>query len=348
MSVKELPNGVFTALVTPFTELGEIDWPGLEKNIQFQIQQGVKGIVPAGTTGESPTITPEEHVLLITRVAGFVAGQIFVLAGTGSNSTAEALHYTTAALHCDCDGVLLVDCYYNGPSSLELREEYYARLANHFPKLTIVPYIIPGRTGCALSPEDLAILHRQYENISAVKEATGDLERMRKTRQLLGSCFKIFSGDDDMTLGMMTDLEIRASGVISVISNIAPAAIQMMCQNVFSGTLGEAQKIRDALNPLFGLVTVCAKREEIITSFVLDKFRNPVGIKTIMQGLGMPVGVCRPPLGKMTKAAVETARSGLREVWEQNPWILKPIEDFYGVSIKDRLANDRIWQKLAY
>jgi len=356
MNSKEMPSGAFTAMVTPFKENGAIDWEGFEKNIEFQISQGIKGLLPVGTTGESPTITFEEHALMIARAADFVGKRVFVLAGAGSNATRDALHHAKTSQEAGCDGILLVDCYYNGPSSLELRKEYYEPIAKEFPELVVVPYIIPGRTGCALAPEDLAILAFRYLNVSAVKEATGDLERMKKTRKLVPISFKIFSGDDDKTFSMMTDGEIRAEGVISVISNIAPAAVEKMCKLIKDGNTPEAEKVKVALDPLFGLVTVKAERRESLPIeslseddlVIVDKFRNPLGIKTMMRGLGMPAGPCRRPLGKMTEGGIEIVRNALWEVWQENTWILRPIQEFYGVDIAVRIADNKTWQELAY
>lgn len=330
----------------------KINWEGFEDNLIFQISQGVTGLVPVGTTGESPTLTSRWHNLVIARTWDLVGeDDIFVLQGCGSNSTQEALHYTETADSIGCSGVLLVDCYYNAPSSLELREHYYRKIAESFPELSIVPYIIPGRTGCALSPEDLAILARDCPNIRAVKEATGDFERMRETRRLAPEGFQILSGDDDATFSMMTDERIKASGVISVISNIAPAAVSEMCKKVLAGEREEAERIKEALEPLFGVVTVTVPRKEEIGGkevLIQDRFRNPLPIKTMMQGLGMPAGPCRPPLGKMTSQGVMIVRDALIKVWANNPWVLSSIEEFYDVNIEERLQNSEIWQKLAY
>lgn len=351
MAKYEVPKGCcFTAMVTPFNSDGSIDWLGLEMNTAFQIKEGVKGVVPVGTTGESPTLTPREHVMVIGRVAQCVDREVFLLAGCGSNSTKEMLEYGEAALAFEADGLLLVDCYYNGPSSLELREEYYKPAAEKFPDLVICPYIIPGRTGCALSEYDLAFLARKYPNLTMVKEATGDLERMGRTRTLTPEGFLIFSGDDHLTFKMMTDPKIRADGVISVISNIAPKAVERMCEAAFAGVIEEAQKFKDALDPLFEVVTVRKeRREEFPEEFTVeDKFRNPLPIKTMMQGLGMRAGPCRPPLGKMTSSGVEKVRNALKEVWDKNPEVLKPIEAFYGVKILNRLRDDEVWKELTF
>jgi len=353
MSEFNIRQGCITAIETPFDKDGSIDWPGLEKNLEFQIAQKVAGVAQVGTTGESPTLTEREHIMVVGRTAQIVEERGFKLAGSGSNSTREMLDYLEAASVFGCDGGLLVDCYYNGPSSLELRENYYEPAAKKFPNLVICPYIIPGRTGCALSEVDLALLAWRNLNVAMVKEATLNLDRMKKTRRITPKDFLIFSGDDDITFTMLTDPEIRANGVVSVMGNIVPGAIQKMCEAVFSGDLEEAQRIKEALTPLFGLVTVKKIRKEAIPGFqeefeVEDKFRNPDAIKTIMAGLGIPSGLGRSPLGKMTSPAVEEVRSTLRKVWEENQWVLEPIQAFYNVEIPDRLADDRIWKELAY
>jgi len=327
-------RGCFTALVTPFQANGAIDWEGLKKNVQYQISEGIKGLVPTGTTGESPTLSPLEHSNVISQVAGMAGDEIFVLAGTGSNCTEEMLQYGESAQTAGSNGLLMVDCYYNGPSSIELRDEYYTPAAEKFPHLEICPYVIPGRTGCALLPEDLKVLAEKYPHVSAVKEATGDLERMKETRRIMPEGFKIFSGDDDKTFTMMSDPDIRADGVISVMANVVPGALQRMCSSIFNGELKEAEEIKEALDPIFGLVNVkCGQ----------NKFRNPVPVKTIMRGLGMPAGKCRRPLGRIVPEGVETVRSALEKVWQQNPWILKPVEEFYGVDIEERLKNPELW-----
>ncbi len=355
MLKNSVPQGCITALVTPFNSDGSIDWSGMRENIEFQILQGAKGVVPVGTTGESPTLDRAEHCMVLVKTADHPREDTFILSGCGSNSTKEALYYMDVAWGADCGGGLFVDPYYNGPSSLEIRENYYSLLARRFPTMAIVPYVIPGRTGCELSAVDLAILAWRFPNLQAVKEATGNLDRMRETRKLAPPDFKIISGDDDMTFAMMTDPEISASGVISVISNIAPAAVQRMCQSILDRNWGEAEKIKLALDPLFKLVTIRQSREIVLglmgkqeSHVVTDRFRNPVGIKTMMQGLGMPAGPCRPPLGKMTRNGVQQVRDALKEVWGKNPWVLEPIESFYKVSIPNRLADDEIWNRLSF
>lgn len=334
-------EGCWTAMVTPFNRKGEIDFEGLEKNIQFQIENGAN-LVPTGTTGESPTLDWREHDRVITRTVKIAKKKAFVIAGTGSNSTKEALRGTKHAYEVGAEAVLLVDCYYNGPSTLELRTQYYELIAKAFRRIFIVPYIIPGRTGTKLEVEDLAILHRKFKNVRAVKEATGDLERMAKTRTICGDDFDILSGDDDKTFDMMTREDIRASGVISVMSNIVPGAINEMVRAILCGDMGRASRLRDILDPLFKVVTV--NTIESYEGFEVPcKFRNPVPIKTIMRGLGIPAGPCRPPLGRMTQKGIEIVRSAIKEVYERDKTVLQPIQDFYKVNIEERLSHDKYW-----
>ena len=332
----------WTAMVTPFNRRGEVDFEGLEKNIQFQIENGAS-LVPTGTTGESPTLDWREHDRVITKTVKLAKGKAFVVAGTGSNSTKEALRGTKHAVEVGAQGALLMDCYYNGPSSLELRTQYYQVIAKTFRRAFIVPYIIPGRTGTKLEVEDLAILHRKFKNVRSVKEATGDLERMAKTRNLCGEDFDILSGDDDKTYEMMTRQDIRASGVISVMSNIVPGPIGEMVKAILSGDMEKANHLKNVLDPLFKVVTV--NTIESYEGFEVPcKFRNPLAIKTMMKGLGLPSGPSRPPLGKMTPKGVEIVRGALKEVYEKDKEALRPIQEFYKVNIEERLFQDRYWK----
>ena len=335
-------EGCWTAMVTPFNRKGEIDFEGLEKNIRFQIEYGAH-LVPTGTTGESPTLDWREHDRVITKTAKLAKGKVFVMAGTGSNSTKEALRGTKHAIEVGAQGALLVDCYYNGPSSLELRTQYYEVIAKAFRKAFIMPYVIPGRTGTKLEVEDLAILHRKFKNVRSVKEATADLDRMAKTRILCGEDFDILSGDDDKTFEMMTRSDIRASGVVSVMSNIIPGPINEMVKAIRNGDSENANRLKNVLDPLFRVVTV--NTIESYEGFeVPAKFRNPVAIKTMMKGLGMPSGPCRSPLGKMTPKGVEVVRNALKEVYVKDREALIPIQQFYKVNIEERLSNDRYWK----
>jgi 4-hydroxy-tetrahydrodipicolinate synthase len=337
-------RGAFTALVTPFSG-DRADWEGLERNLEFQEAGGVRGVVACGTTGESPTVHGDEKHRLFEVVADKCSG--VRVAGTGGNDTAEVLEKTAVAEGMGFDACLLVDCYYNGPSSMELRIEYYGPVARAFPEMQVVPYVIPGRTGCELAVEDLAILAEGNPNVSAVKEATGNADRARKTRQLCGPAFSILSGDDDQTLAMMRDPATRASGVVSVASNVAPKAVQEMCAAANAGNWDEAQRIHAALSPLFSVITVKTVEEETLGGRqvqVPQKFRNPLPYKTLMNGLGVPAGQCRRPLGKMSRKGAELVRAAARKTWEENPWVLEPLAEFYGVDVGARIGNDANWK----
>lgn len=345
-------EGAWTALVTPFTKEGNIDWEGLEKNIEFQVSQGIRGLVPTGTTGESPTLGWKEHNQVVEKAVKVAGKRCPVMAGTGSNSTKETLAGAEEAMKIGVQAVLLVDCYYNGPSSWELREEYYRVVAKAFPELMVVPYVIPGRTGTEIFPEDLALLAQEFPNVRAVKEATGDLERMIRTRQLVGNDFDILSGDDNLTFEIMARPGIRAAGAVSVISNVVPGAIEEMTRKIIAGDSVRAGNLNESLKPFFDIVTVKVKDKRVFPDEkkinVKDRFRNPLPLKTLMNGLGMPAGPCRQPLGLMSREGVERVHQAACTVWKNSPEILKPIEKIYGVSIEERLEKSEYWNKLAY
>lgn len=340
-------KGCYTAIITPFDGGRAVDWGCLKAVVEFQCAQGITGIVPAGTTGESPTLTWDEHNRVIETVFETARSRVETIAGTGSNSTEEALEATRHIANRGMKAALLVDPYYNGPSSLEVRREYYEPIAEAFPDVQLIPYVIPGRTGTQLLPQDLGMLVAKFPNVSGVKEATGSLDNPRLTRSYCGPNFSIISGDDDRTLALMSDQAIRCSGAISVMSNIVPGAVQSMVQASLSGDWQKAQSVAAALQPLFSLVTI--KTEES-SKFgpVSVKARNPLPVKTMMSVLGMTNGPCRPPLGRVTQKALETVLQSLRKVWSTNPEYLEPIERSFDVSIPDRLQLPRFWEGLAY
>jgi 4-hydroxy-tetrahydrodipicolinate synthase len=340
--------GCYTALVTPFIKDGsEVDRDGLNQLAAFQIENGITGILAVGTTGESPTLAWEEHNDVVEIVAQSAQGKCRCIAGTGSNNTKEALAASRHAARQGVDAVLLVDPYYNGPSSLEIRREYIAPVAERVPQLDIIPYVIPGRTGAKLLPEDLALLHQAYPNVKTVKEATGDLDNMRRTRECCGTEFTILSGDDALVFDMMTDASIGAAGVISVASNIVPKAMTDMIAALNNGDHAGAEALKNAVAPLFGLVTVTTQ-EETPHGQVDCRARNPLAVKTLMALLGMPAGPCRRPLGKMSAKGLEVVLSVVRNVQTNNPEILQPLADFFNVDIAERLANPVYRQGLFY
>ncbi len=342
-----METGCYTALATPFTSNGELDTEGLEQLIQFQIQNNITGILAAGTTGESPTLQWEEHNRLVAAIAIGSKGKCVCIAGAGSNNTNEALEAVKHAVNSGVDGILMVDPYYNGPSSLEIRREYYEPVLKAFPDTEFIPYIIPGRTGTQLLPEDLAILSREYKNINSVKEATGNIDNMRRTRICCGDNFKIFSGDDAILLDIMVDPSIKACGGISVISNIAPKALTDMVKLQLEGDIKGAQALNKALSPLLSLVTVTTE-EQTPYGMVKCRARNPLALKTLMQLLGMPSGPCRQPMGKMTQKGLDVVIEATKKVQQESPEILEPLARFFDVDIDARLENPEFRKDLCY
>ncbi len=336
----------YTATITPFAGDG-IDEEGLARLADFQIQNGIDGILAVGTTGESPTLAWQEHHKVVQLYAQHTRGKCTCIAGTGSNNTNEALAATRQAVEDGADAVLLVDPYYNGPSSMEIRKEYIAPVASAFPDLTIIPYIIPGRTGAQMLPEDLALLHKDHPNVSTVKEATGNLDNMRRTRACCGPDLTILSGDDALTFEMMTDSDITAAGVISVISNIVPKAVKDLVRLLAEKNIDQATRLMEAVKPLFGLVTVVT-REKTPYGEVACRARNPLAIKTLMQLLGMPSGPCRSPLGKMTRSGLDVVIGIAKTVQANNPEILAPLAECFNVDIDARLNDERFQEGLYY
>ena len=341
-----MKSGCYTAIATPFKE-GTVDYENLEKLVDFQIQNGITGIIAVGTTGESPVLIWDEHNKVTEIIAAKTKGKCLCIAGTGSNNTAETMAGTKHAADAGAEGVLLVDPYYNGPSSLEIRREYVEPVAAAFPDLEIVPYVIPGRTGAQLLPEDLALLYQTHPNVGTVKEATADLNNMRRTRECCGPDFTILSGDDGMTFDMMTDPKIKAAGVISVVSNVAPKALSEMVRLLALGEEAQAKTLMQKLAPLFGLVTV-KTTEQTPLGQVECRARNPLGLKTLMAILGMPSGMCRPPLGKMTRNGLEVVLEAARSVYTNAPEAFQPAADFFNVDIAERLENPEYREGLYY
>ena len=338
--------GCYTAIITPFKN-NAVDYEGLEKLVNFQIQNGITGILAVGTTGESPVLSWDEHNRVIETIARKTKNKCICIAGTGSNNTAESLAATRHAAEVGAGAVLLVEPYYNGPSSLEIRKEYVAPIAEAFKNLDIIPYVIPGRTGTQLLPEDLALLYRAYPNVSTVKEATASIDNMKRTRQCCGPDFIILSGDDAMTFEMMTNPGIKAAGVISVATNVAPKATTEMVNLLNAGRQSEAKTLLQKLQPLFNLVTV-KTTEQTPFGDVVCRARNPLAYKVLMSILGMPSGMCRPPLGKMTPKGLQTVLDAARKVQATAPEILKPMAEFFNVDVAERLENKKHWKGLAY
>jgi 4-hydroxy-tetrahydrodipicolinate synthase len=338
--------GCYTAIITPFRG-DAVDYEGLNALADFQIENNITGILAVGTTGESPTLSWDEHNKVIENIADKTRGKCACIAGVGSNNTEETLAGTMHAAHFGTDAVLLVDPYYNGPSSLEIRKEYVEPVAKAFPEMEIISYVIPGRTGAQLLPEDLAILNRDFNNFNTVKEATGNIENMRRTRECCGANFGIFSGDDGITDQIMKDKKIQAKGVISVASNIFPAAVTEMVYELNHGSTKEASNLIAALDPMFDIIMV-QTTETTPYGKVNCRARNPSAVKTLMAVLGMPSGGMRKPMGLMTQKGVDVVLGAARTIQSENPELFQPVADFFNVNIEERLNNSLYWEHLCY
>lgn len=339
-------SGAHTAIVTPFNDDG-VDCRGLGRLVEFQVANGIAGILGVGTTGESPTLTWKEHREVNAMIAKKIRRRVIFIAGVGSNNTAETLSGAEHAAKIGATAILLVDPYYNGPSSLEIRREYVEPVAKAFPQLIVIPYIIPGRTGCKLFPEDLAIAYKKYGNVRVVKEATGDIENMRRIREVCGPDFTILSGDDGKLVEMVNDPAVKATGVISVVSNVVPYSTVNLAHSLRNGEAELTNTILSQIKPLFGLVTVTTE-ESTPFGKVDCRARNPLAIKTLMAILGMLEGGCRQPLGKMTPKGLEFVLKTARKVFTNAPEVFNPIAHFFNVNIEERLYDPKYLEGLAY
>jgi 4-hydroxy-tetrahydrodipicolinate synthase len=238
-------TGTYTALITPFRK-GQVDYDGFRKLIEAQIVGGVDGIVPVGTTGESPTLSHDEHRDVIKAAVEIAAGRVKVVGGTGSNSTEEAIGLTQDAEKAGADGALIVAPYYNKPSPEGLYRHFRAIAEN--TKLPIILYSIPGRCGIEIGVPVVARLAKDCPNIVAIKEAGGTVERVSQLRQAVPDTFEIISGDDSLTVPFIS---VGAVGVISVASNVAPGAVSELVRAAREGQMARAEQLHRRLYPLF-------------------------------------------------------------------------------------------------
>lgn len=269
-------KGTYTALVTPFRH-GQLDEEAFERLIDMQINGGITGVVPVGTTGESPTLDHDEHLRVIELAVKFANGRCHVLAGAGSNSTKEAVELTIAAEKLGVTGVLQVAPYYNKPSQEGLYRHFMK--ISESTKLPIVLYSIPGRCGVEIGIETTARLAQNTDNIVAIKEAGGSVERVSQLRQALPEHFEILSGDDSMTLPFMA---LGGVGVISVVSNLIPTEVSNMVMAALAGDWANARGSHEKLYPLF--------------KNMLSIDVNPVPIKTALALCGLIQPEFRLPL----------------------------------------------------
>ncbi len=282
-------EGTYTAIVTPFTRDGHVDYPRLQDLIERQVAAGITGVVPMGTTGESPTLDMKEHAEVVARTVTFANHRLSVLAGTGGNSTTEAIDLTRQAQQAGADGTLQVTPYYNKPSQEGLYRHFSAVADIGLP---VVLYNVPSRTVREIAIETIVRL-AAHPNIAAVKEAAGSVDRVSAIRN---AChLPVLSGDDSLTLPMMM---VGAVGVISVASNIIPEAIVQLVQAARRGDWPGAQAIHQRYYPVF--------RDLFIET-------NPVPVKAAMAMLGWVEPVYRLPLCELSPAQEQTLRRTLQQ-----------------------------------
>ena len=282
-------SGLSVAITTPFCD-GEVDIDGLKRQVEFHVAAGTQCLCPVGTTGESPTLTHDENEKVIAEVVQAAAGRIQVMAGTGSNSTAEALRLTKRAAADGADAALVVAPYYNKPTQQGFIEHYKA-IAETID-LPICVYNIPGRTGKNIEPDSICRLG-ELENIELVKEATGSLDQASEI--LNNSNLTLLSGDDSLTLPLMS---IGGSGVISVVGNIVPQDMMALINTFNSGDIAAAQQWHHKLFPL------CRD--------MLGLSTNPIPIKTAMAMLGMDSGELRLPMTPLNESEESQLRKTLK------------------------------------
>ncbi len=273
-------RGVFPAIITPFLKDESLDEEGLKRNIEYLNKTGIAGIVPCGTTGESATLTFEEH----KRVVGIAveASKVPVIAGTGSNNTSEALELTRHAAKAGADAALLITPYYNKPNDKGMYE-HFKKIAENCD-IPIVLYNVPKRTGIDLKPELVAKLSK-IKNIVAIKEASGSLSQQSQIiEQTRGSDFVLLSGDDDLTL---PTIALGGQGVVSVVANVAPRKTVAMVDAALKGDVEKARELHYELAPL-------------VRAMFLET--NPIPVKTAHKYLGLANGPLRLPLGEMAQA----------------------------------------------
>jgi 4-hydroxy-tetrahydrodipicolinate synthase len=294
-------SGAFTALVTPFRN-GEVDVEALENLVEFQIGQGIHGLVPCGTTGETPSMSEAEDRLVIGTVVRVAGGRVPVIAGTGSNSTDMAIKYTKMAEEEGADGSLQVSPYYNKPTQEGLYR-HFAAIAES-TSLPIILYNIPGRTSISISAETTARL-AEIPNIVGTKEATHSMDMASDIRRLCGEDFDILSGDDSLTLPLMS---LGGRGVISVAANVAPAVVSDMVNALLEGDFERGRELHYDLLPLCRALFIET---------------NPIPVKTAASILGLCSDEMRLPMIPLAGENLDT----LRRVMEETNHLLPTPEE---------------------
>ena len=292
-------TGAGVAIITPMTETGAVNYPKLEEILEYQIANGTDAIIICGTTGESSTLSHEEHLEAIRFTAEKVAGRIPVIAGTGSNCTETAIYLSQEAEKYGVDGVLLVTPYYNKATQKGLIA-HFTKIANSI-KIPVILYNIQSRTGVNIAPETMAYLAKNVENIVGVKEASGNISQIAKIAELCGESFDIYSGNDDQVVPL---LSLGGKGFISVLSNIAPRETHDIVAKFMDGDVKGSRELQLRALPLI---------EKLFCEV------NPIPVKAAMNMLGWEVGPLRMPLSEME---------------EEHQKELKAAMDAFGVKAK--------------
>jgi 4-hydroxy-tetrahydrodipicolinate synthase len=276
-------TGTITALVTPFRN-GDVAFDDLARLVKTQVRQGINGLVPVGTTGESPTLSHEEHMEVVRAVIAAAGGRVPVIAGTGSNSTREAVELTRQAHEAGADAVLVVAPYYNKPNQEGLFQHYCA-VADATDK-PVVLYSIPGRCGIEIGVPTVERLRARYAHVAWIKEAGGSVDRVDQLKSALGADLTVLSGDDSLTLPFMA---VGAEGVISVASNLLPKQVGALVRHAAANDFARARKLHRQLYPVFKALFVDP---------------NPVPVKAAMVRAGLISSTeVRPPLAALSSAA---------------------------------------------
>lgn len=282
-------KGAIVAIVTPFKK-GKVDEEGLRQLIEFQIGNGTHGIVPCGTTGESATLSHEEHKRVVEIAIEAVKGRVPVIAGAGSNSTQETIELTRHAKEAGADGALLITPYYNKPTQEGLYQ-HFKKVAEEIP-IPIVLYNVPGRTSVNLLPETVARL-TEIPNVVGIKEATGSLQQVAEVIRLCGDKITVLSGDDFTVLPI---LAVGGKGIISVVSNVAPSDMANLCNAFEAGRYEEAKRL------FYKLLPLCK---------AMFYETNPIPVKTALGMMGKISGELRLPLAPMSKANAKKLKNDL-------------------------------------
>ena len=285
-------KGAGVAIVTPMKENLEVNYEKLEELVDSQIKGGTDAIIITGTTGESSTMTEEEHLDVIRACVQYTNHRIPVIAGTGSNCTKTAVYLSQEAEKAGADGLLVVTPYYNKATQPGLIA-HYTQIADAV-KLPVIMYNVPARTGCNLLPETAAYLYQHVENITGLKEATGNITQASKTMDLTDGKIDMYSGEDGIVVPL---LALGAIGVISVWSNVAPKQVHDMCMKFFEGDIAGAAKMQLEAEPL-----IDALFSEV----------NPIPVKKALNLMGMEVGPLRAPLYEMEEEHAKKLAEAMR------------------------------------